>query len=538
MQTEGSGEAILYAAKSTEDKRGSIPTQLEDCRAFAEREGLSVAGEYQDESESAWSGDRGKGLAAAMDHADREGATLIVLHSDRLARGDGKQARHLVEIALWAIKANVSIRSIEDPSTFENLVMAVVMGERNTEDSRRKSGAVKAGHARRRKLGKFSGGPAPYGYRRRRDESDELVLVLDPTRAEIVRRVFAEYVAGETQLTIARSLSADGVPTSRGGLWHQGTVANILRNPVYAGMLRDGDDGYCDGVHEPIIDRETWEQTEALRKAKARTHKRGRPSAGVHLFRKGILRCGECGGSMVPRSSRNRNGSLHESYRCYEHWRDPTACSMKPVRRADVDAAVYAYFEQVGLDVEATREQLSAAATRKLDEARSLLLGADTEAQAAAARLARVKRDYANGDLTAAEWRELRDELEPEASAAEAEASRLREQLAEVESGATLADVEVDVLAKLAHIRAAVAGEVSDREGVAAVRAVLLRLFDAFTLHTDTPKDAHIELIGQPWIEPVVSRHALAGYDEELRPVLARKPLESAANKYVGSFQP
>lgn len=31
-------------------------------------------------------------------------AELWALHSDRLARGDGRSARHAVEIALWALK--------------------------------------------------------------------------------------------------------------------------------------------------------------------------------------------------------------------------------------------------------------------------------------------------------------------------------------------------------------------------------------------------------------------------------------------------
>ena len=303
-------------------------------------------------------------------------------------------------------------------------------------------------------------------------------------------------------------------------------------------MLRDSDNGFCEGNHEPIIDRETWEQAETLRKARVRTHKRGRQSAGVHLFRKGVLRCGECGGSMVPRSSRNRNGSLHESYRCYEHWRDPTVCGMKPVARAEVDAAVYAYFEQVGLDVEGTRKQLADARDRKLSEARALLAAAESEGQAAAERLERIKRDYANGELSAAEWRDFRSELEPEAAAAEAEAKRLREQLAEAERNSALEDVEVGVLTKLAHIRAAIAGEASDREGVDSARAALLRLFDAFILHTGTPAEAHVELIGEMWIEPVVNSHAVEHYDEKLRPVLARKPLEQAENNYAGSFQP
>ena len=60
-------EAVAYAAKSTADEHGSIPTQLADCRPLAEREGFEVLYEYQDESASAYSGDRGPGLAAALD---------------------------------------------------------------------------------------------------------------------------------------------------------------------------------------------------------------------------------------------------------------------------------------------------------------------------------------------------------------------------------------------------------------------------------------------------------------------------------------
>jgi Resolvase, N terminal domain len=48
--------AILYAAKSTEDRRGGIPTQLADCRAAAEAEGRDVVAQYSDESASARTG--------------------------------------------------------------------------------------------------------------------------------------------------------------------------------------------------------------------------------------------------------------------------------------------------------------------------------------------------------------------------------------------------------------------------------------------------------------------------------------------------
>jgi hypothetical protein len=89
------------------------------------------------------------------------------------------------------------------------------------------------------------------------------------------------------------------------------------------------------------------------------------------------------------------------------------------------------------------------------------------------------------------------------------------------------------VLEKLAEIRMAIAGEVAERDGVGG-RAALLRLFDAFVLHAGLPAEAHVELIGETWID---SRQAVTGYDEDLRPVLARKPLMKG-QYYAGTFQP
>ena len=51
--------------QSTEDTHGSIPTQIEDCRALAEREGWEVVGVFQDEGFSAFSGNRGPDLEKA-----------------------------------------------------------------------------------------------------------------------------------------------------------------------------------------------------------------------------------------------------------------------------------------------------------------------------------------------------------------------------------------------------------------------------------------------------------------------------------------
>jgi site-specific DNA recombinase len=528
MQDQPKAPVVIYAAKSTEDKRGSIPTQLDDCRAFAARESLTEVGHYSDEAASAWSGDRGPQLAAALDHAERLGASLIVQHSDRLARGDARKARHLIEIYLWSIKTGVSLRSVQDDSTFENLIMAAVMGERNTEDSRRKSEAVKAGLARRRARGKYIGSRG-FGLTWRRNAADEREVVPEPAEAVIVERMVAEFLGGLSQLKIAQNLYRDGIPTARGGTWRQATVRNILSNPAIAGLIRDGD-GFIEAEHDGIIDRATWDEMEALRATRARTYRRGRPSSGQHLFRKGFLRCGKCGAPMVPRTVTNRSGSVSEFYLCHGRRLDPDACDMLPAKRSEVDAAVFSYFEQVALDLEATREQLVAAADRKLGEVRALREAAEREAQKASDRLSRVKSDYTHGELTAAEWRELRAELEPERRAADAEVERLREQVAATEKGVRVSDVETELLEQLANIRAAVAGEIDSASGVKAVRSTLMRLFDGFNLHEGTPENAHVELIGTRWIEPLVSEQAIQGQGQSLSPAPAPVPLDQAEN--------
>src|SRR5438093_67566 len=86
--------AVLYAAKSTEDTHGSIPTQVEDCHRLAEREGWEVVGEFSDEGFSAYNGNRGpdleraKALATAT-AAEHGRCILVAQDADRFARGAG-----------------------------------------------------------------------------------------------------------------------------------------------------------------------------------------------------------------------------------------------------------------------------------------------------------------------------------------------------------------------------------------------------------------------------------------------------------------
>lgn len=61
---------VIYAAKSTADRMGSIPDQIKACEEYAAAQGWTVDGRPEsDEAASAYTGNRGPGLQRAMERA-------------------------------------------------------------------------------------------------------------------------------------------------------------------------------------------------------------------------------------------------------------------------------------------------------------------------------------------------------------------------------------------------------------------------------------------------------------------------------------
>lgn len=58
-------------------------------------------------------------------------------------------------------------------------------------------------------------------------------LVVEPGEAEIVRRIFREYLSGKGVVSIATGLNEDGIVTRYGNQWHKRSVSCILRNYTY-----------------------------------------------------------------------------------------------------------------------------------------------------------------------------------------------------------------------------------------------------------------------------------------------------------------
>jgi len=374
--------------------------------------------------------------------------------------------------------------------------------------------------------------------------------------AVIVRRIFREFIGGKSQRQIARDLAREGVPTAQRKSWHQGTVSTILHSPLHVGRLRFHDDE-LEAQVEPIIDEETWSAAQAQLAATARTKGagRGRPSSGSHLFTRGVLRCGRCGAAMVPRTIQPRsvNGKPYEAYLCHTRIRDKEACDQTPVARELVDGAALMYFERVCLDVEATAEQLRESAGSQQAEVSALAEQAEREVIRVRGSRELIERDYLAGVLPGEEYERLRAQLEEEKASAVAEATRLRERVAELSEEAIIGRLELEALEQLSELRAAIVESVRAADGISAVRAALLRVFDRFELvHVPTERaklgDPGAELpaaelaervagayglsFGDYWLEPVARAEFVLGWNEaDEWPLLRRIPLELAVNK-------
>ena len=285
--------AVAYAAKSTEDKRGSIPTQLEDCRALAERHGWSVVDEFCDAGFSAYKGNRGPGLAQAKERAIRSAPCVLVVQDlDRLARGAGDApgaADHLGELFFALRRQGVTLWSVRTGEV--DSLRAVLEGERGYSESERKSTAVRAGLKRRAERGQPVGAiPEGYCVEGSIDANGRAHTerVIDSERRAIVDRIMDSVEAGHAFGEIARALNLDGLRTRRGKRWTARPVRHIVLNEDYTGAT-----GY-----PRLIDPDRWQRIVAgVRSGRPRT---GRRPAAAYLL-KGVGFCGLCGGPLYVR---------------------------------------------------------------------------------------------------------------------------------------------------------------------------------------------------------------------------------------------
>jgi DNA invertase Pin-like site-specific DNA recombinase len=150
---------------------------------------------------------------------------------------------------------------------------------------------------------------APFGY----DTKDKKYIV-NEEQAIIVREIFDRFVAGEKISTITKWLQSIGIRTRRGNPPDRRFVEYLLHHPIFVGKTRWCTDGKAaskrdyynenfivtDGVHEAIISQETFDKAqEILQENRKKYRKWQRREQPVDFMLKGLMKCGNCGATLV-----------------------------------------------------------------------------------------------------------------------------------------------------------------------------------------------------------------------------------------------
>lgn len=301
--------AVIYARYSSHNQtEQSIEGQLRECHAFAEREGLTVVGEYIDRAFSGKTDSRPDFQRMIDDAAKHQFERVIVWKLDRFTRNRYDSAIYKQKLSKHGVKVVSAVENIGDnPEGIILESMLVALAEYYSEELRVK---VKRGMRESILKGQYVGGPVPYGFR----VVDQRFTV-DPEQADIVRYCFAEYAAGTDSADILSELKRRGVRSSRGLVPGHSWLQTILGNRKYIGEHLYEDEIITDAF-PTIVDRELFEKVQAIKARKRRTGG-GHATAKHEYLMHGKLFCGYCGASMIGECGRSKAGVIYHYYACH-----------------------------------------------------------------------------------------------------------------------------------------------------------------------------------------------------------------------------
>jgi site-specific DNA recombinase len=399
---EGGLRAALYIRVSSEEQvEGySLDAQERAGRLYGDAHGWTVVQVYRDEGKSARTDDLAKRPAFQHLLADAEAGRIdvVIVHKlDRFSRNLRVTLETLERLQRWNV-GFVSITEQMDFTTPIGKVILATLAAFAQYYSDNLATEVKKGKAERKAQGLWNG-VLPFGVK----ANSAGIPVPDPATYPGLLLAFEAGAKGTSDREVAVLLNERGFRTTgnRGrNLFTKDTVRPLLQNRFYLGELPDGQGGWIDGAHEPLLDDTLFDAAQEARERRATNPVPVKRQATTYAL-SGLLRCQHCGGKLHLHRDKGRVRAY-----CYQA-RQGTKC---PQRSTFLDV-----YEQQLVDYLATftipddyRQQLVMAQQRSQDTV------ADAEQQRTRLtnQLANAKTLFQLGDLTKAEYLEQRDRLQ------------------------------------------------------------------------------------------------------------------------------
>ena len=260
-----------------------------------------------------------------------------------------------------------------------------IMNEWYAKDT---SNKIRAVFKARMQEGKRCSGSIPYGYMRL--PGDKQTLVVDENAAEVVRRIYRMAIDGKGVTEIAGILTSEKVlipaaytekyhpEDSRHNSYHDPyswsphTVSGILDRREYLGhtvlgksvcenfktkkrrKARPDELLVFENTHEAVIDEETWETAQRMRKRGRKAMPNG--SYGSHRL-SGMVYCADCGSRLSyssPKSVHRADGRSYDAdsnFRCSSYRQRYRDCTMHYIKASVLEELVRLAIQKAAVSV-------------------------------------------------------------------------------------------------------------------------------------------------------------------------------------------
>lgn len=356
-------KCYIYTRVSTaaQTEGYSLEAQTERLRKYADYKEMEVVREYCDAGKSGKSITGRPEFQRMLQDAseERDGvAFILVFKLSRFGRNAADVLNSLQFIQDYGVNLVCVEDGIDSSKDSGKLTITVLSAVAEIE---RENILVQTMEGRKQKAreGKWNGGQAPFGYDL---DSKNSTLVVNEEEAEIVRIIYDKFVHTDMGAdAICNYLNQRGYTKKkvRGhelNYFARGLIMKILDNPVYIGKIAYGKnvtekvkgtrdeyrrvktDDYllADGLHEAIVDEETWEAAREKRKRTGVRFVKTHSLEHEHILT-GLIRCPLCGGGMsgtVQRRQNKKTGEYKDTfyYRCHHRKKvDGKICDYKPM---------------------------------------------------------------------------------------------------------------------------------------------------------------------------------------------------------------
>jgi DNA invertase Pin-like site-specific DNA recombinase len=315
--------------------KNDIPMQRKSCTEFiAERPHWKLEKEFQEKGVSGFkvsAKDRDAIQEIQRDALEGKFDILLVFMFDRIGRRED-ETPFVVE---WFANHGIEVWSVcEGQQRFDTHVdklMNYIRYWQASGESIKTSIRVKTKMGQMVQEGHHKGGSPAFGYklvkqgRLNRKGQEVSDIVINEDEANVVKLIFDRYAnAGYGTHQIASYLTDRGILNRAGDNFISSSIANILKNPIYVGVLRSGESFSEPFEHLTIVDQDTFNRGREL--ARQRSDKNIKDRSLPKMIKSqaalsGNIFCGHCGARLMTSSAGRVKDDGHGETRNYRYWR-------------------------------------------------------------------------------------------------------------------------------------------------------------------------------------------------------------------------